>query len=91
MIDWCCSMDGLMAGQLSCYHALMIAKTPVPDFRPLFGGRKPKKERIPLSRAAQDARRPPSPELLLGADQGRPDISAKARVAGAGTLVGVRC
>lgn len=37
--------------------------------------------RLPLSEAAQDARRPPAPALLLGADQERPEIPAKARVA----------
>jgi hypothetical protein len=37
--------------------------------------------RMPLSRAAQDARRPPAPGLLLGSDQERADIPAKARVA----------
>ena len=36
--------------------------------------------RIPLSRAAREARRPPAPALLLEADQERPDIPAKARV-----------
>ena len=37
--------------------------------------------RIPLSPAAQEARRPPPPAFLLGAEQERPDIPAKARAA----------
>ncbi len=41
----------------------------------------PEPPRISLSRAAQDARRPPAPALLLGAEQDRPDIQAKARAA----------
>ena len=40
----------------------------------------PKPQRTPLSRAAQDARRPPSPVLLLGADQEQPDIPATVRI-----------
>ena len=43
------------------------------------GVRAPKPNRTPLSSAAQDARRPPAPALLLGAEQDRPDIPAKAR------------
>ena len=39
----------------------------------------PEHRRIPLSRKAQDARRPPAPWLLLEADQERPDFPAKAR------------
>lgn len=38
-------------------------------------------QRTDLSDSAQDARRPPSPVLLLGAEQDRPDIPAKARIA----------
>lgn len=38
-------------------------------------------KRLPLSKVAQEARRPPAPALLLGADQERPNIPAKARVA----------
>jgi hypothetical protein len=41
----------------------------------------PEQRRMPLSKAAQDARRPPAPGLLLGADQEPADIPAKARVA----------
>lgn len=41
--------------------------------------RAPDTHRIPLSRAAQDARRPPAPALLLGAEQDRPEIPARAR------------
>ena len=37
--------------------------------------------KIELSRAAQDARRPPKPWLLLNADQERPIFPAKAKVA----------
>jgi transcriptional regulator with XRE-family HTH domain len=37
--------------------------------------------RMPLSQAAQDARRPPAPRLLLGAAHEPADIPAKARVA----------
>jgi hypothetical protein len=37
--------------------------------------------RVPLSLAAQDARRPLAPPLLLGADQKRPEIKAKTRIA----------
>ena len=33
----------------------------------------------PLSRAARNARRPKAPALLLGAEQERPDVPAKAR------------
>lgn len=43
------------------------------------GARAPEPHRIPLSRAALDARRPQAPALLLEAEQGRPDIPAKAR------------
>jgi DNA-binding transcriptional regulator YiaG len=39
------------------------------------------RRRLPLSQAARDARRPPAPALLLGADQERPDIPSKARIA----------
>ncbi|MDE2911491.1 MAG: hypothetical protein OXL68_01005 [Paracoccaceae bacterium] len=42
--------------------------------------RLPESQRVPLSRAASDARRPPAPVLLLGAEQDRPDISANARI-----------
>ena len=38
-----------------------------------------KPQRTPLSRVAQDARRPPSPVLLLGANQEQPEIPAKVR------------
>jgi len=37
--------------------------------------------RVPLSQAAQEARRPLAPPLLLGADQKRPEIKAKTRIA----------
>lgn len=43
------------------------------------GARAPELHRVPLSPAAQDARRPPAPALLLGAKQNRPDIPANAR------------
>lgn len=39
----------------------------------------PEPHRILLSRAAGDARRPPAPTLLLGAEQERPATPAKAR------------
>ena len=39
----------------------------------------PESQRVSLSRVASDARRPPPPVLLLGAEQDRPDIPAKAR------------
>jgi hypothetical protein len=39
------------------------------------------RRRLPLSQPAQDARRPPAPALLLGADQQRPTIPARARIA----------
>ena len=39
--------------------------------------------RVPLSRAAGDARRPPAPAHLLGAVQDRPHIPAKARAVSA--------
>lgn len=45
------------------------------------GVRVPAPGRIPLSRAAQQARRPPAPTHFLEAEQDRPDIPAKARVA----------
>ena len=35
--------------------------------------------RVPLSRDARDARRPQAPALLLGAEQERPDVPARAR------------
>jgi len=35
--------------------------------------------RVPLSREAQDARRPQAPMLLLEAEQDHPDVPAKAR------------
>ena len=41
----------------------------------------PERRRIPLSRNAQDARRPPAPVLLLEAEHGRPETPARARVA----------
>ena len=43
------------------------------------GVHSPEYRSVPLSRAAQDARRPPAPPLLLEADQARPDAPAKAR------------
>ena len=43
------------------------------------GVRTPERQRIPLSSAARDARRPQAPALLLEAEQDRPDIPAKAR------------
>lgn len=39
----------------------------------------PEPHRVPLSRAARDARRPQAPALLLGAEQERPDVPARAR------------
>lgn len=39
----------------------------------------PERQRIPLSSAARDMRRPQVPVLLLEAEQKRPDIPAKAR------------
>ena len=41
--------------------------------------RPPEHRRLPLSGAAQDARRPQAPMLLLGAGQERPDIPSGAR------------
>ena len=41
--------------------------------------RSPEHRPAPLSREAQDSRRPPAPVLLLEADQGRPRVPAKAR------------
>ena len=46
---------------------------------PFLGDRTPEPHRVPLSPAARDARRPPTATLLLGAEQDRPDIPAKAR------------
>ena len=43
--------------------------------------RLPESQRVPVSLAASDARRPPAPVLLLGAEQDRPDILANARTA----------
>ena len=43
------------------------------------GDRMPAPHRVPLSAAARDACRPPAPALLLGAEQDRPDIPARAR------------
>ena len=43
--------------------------------------RTPEESRVPLSRAAEDSRRPPAPALLVEAEQDRPDIPAKARIA----------
>ena len=45
------------------------------------GGWTPEHQRIPLSSAARDARRPQAPMLLLEADQERPRLPAKARIA----------
>ena len=42
--------------------------------------RTPECQRIPLSSAARDARRPRAPALLLQAEQDGPDLPAKARV-----------
>lgn len=36
---------------------------------------------LPLTKAAHETRRPPAPEFLVGADQERPNIPAKARIA----------
>ena len=41
----------------------------------------PERRRIPLSRKARDARRPPAPVFLLEAEHGRPETPARARVA----------
>ena len=43
------------------------------------GVRAPERQRLPLSSAAWNARRPQAPTLLLEAEQKRPDIPAKAR------------
>ena len=43
------------------------------------GVRAPVPHPTPLSRTAWDARRPPAPVLLLGAEQERPEIPAKVR------------
>ena len=43
------------------------------------GVRRAERQRIPLSSAAWDARRPQAPALLLAAEQERPDIPSKAR------------
>ena len=45
------------------------------------GGRAPVPHRVPLLSDVQDARRPPAPALLLGAEQDRPDVPARARTA----------
>ena len=45
----------------------------------IAGVRAPVPHRTPLSRATWDARRPPAPVLLLGAEQERPEIPAKVR------------
>ena len=42
------------------------------------GVQAPEYRHIPLSRMAQNTRRPPTPALLLEADQDRPDVPAKA-------------
>ena len=47
--------------------------------RRVVGAPSPGAHRILLSRAARDARRPKAPALLLGAEQERPDVPAKAR------------
>ena len=46
---------------------------------PAEGSRISMRPRVQLSREAREARRPPSPMLLLEAEQGRPDVPAKAR------------
>ena len=46
---------------------------------PFPGDWTPEPHRVPLSPAARDARRPPPATRLLGAEQDRPDIPAKAR------------
>lgn len=43
------------------------------------GVRSPEPRRVPLSREAQDARRPQAPTLFLESRQERPDVPAKAR------------
>jgi len=43
------------------------------------GNRTPEPRRTPLSPATRNARHPPAPALLLGAEQDRPDIPARAR------------
>jgi hypothetical protein len=47
------------------------------------GVRAPEHRRIPVSRKAQDMRRPQAPLLLLEAEQERPDIPSKARTVSA--------
>ena len=42
--------------------------------------RSPEHRLVPLSRDAQNARRPPAPVLLLEAEQDRPRVPAKARM-----------
>ena len=46
---------------------------------PAEGARTSRRPRVPLSREAREARRPPPPMLLLEAEQGRPDVPARAR------------
>ncbi len=58
------------------------AKGRVEDIRP------PEPRRIPLSDAAREARRPPAPTLLLGAEQEQPDIPAKVRTVRARRIPG---
>ena len=60
-------LDLLQAGRFD------DATAPVPGDLP------PEPHRLPLSPAARDARRPPAPALILGAEQDRPDIPARAR------------
>lgn len=44
------------------------------------GNQTPGPHTVPLSPTARDVRRPPAPALLLGAEQDRPDIPARARI-----------
>ena len=67
------------------HYPVMTAKYEQ-DMAPVYAGkdwlaRHATGERKPLSQAAQDARRPPPPTQFLEAEQDRPDIPAKARLA----------
>ena len=68
--------DGVTAIDLLSASQSNEVMTRARDVSPIIANR-----RMPLSHAAQEARRPPPPAFLLGAIEDRPVVSGKTRVA----------